>query len=62
MRVTRVQFYNLNAPDEHGRAFFNDRTEFDTTDEQELAELWWEFCKENGLIECIRRTVKEEET
>lgn len=27
-----------------------DETEFDTVDERELAELWWEFCKENNLI------------
>jgi len=27
-----------------------DETEFDTHDEKELAELWWEFCKENNLI------------
>jgi len=27
-----------------------DETEFDTWGEHKLAELWWEFCKENKLI------------
>lgn len=26
------------------------QTQFDTHDEKELAELWWEFCKENDII------------
>ncbi len=36
----------------------NDETEFDTTREEDLAELWWIFCKENDLID-VRRCVIE---
>lgn len=38
-----------------------DETEFDTWDEEELAQLWWEFCKENGLIYVTKREIEEEE-
>ena len=41
--VTNIQFFN---PDNG----FTDETQFDTQDEKDLAELWWEFCKENGFI------------
>ena len=54
MMVTRIQFTN---PERLG-VLHNDETEFDTTDEHELAELWWEFCKENGLIDVSKH--KEE--
>lgn len=37
-----------------------DETEFDTWDEAELAEIWWEYCKENNLI-CIEKKEIEEE-
>ena len=30
--------------------FMNDETQFDTTDEKELAQLWWQFCKENKIV------------
>ena len=40
--VTNIQFTNADGMD--------DETQFDTQDEKELAELWWEFCKENKLI------------
>lgn len=38
----------LFAPDPGG---FADQTQFDTTDRKELAELWFDFCLENKLIE-----------
>ena len=41
--VTNIQFFN---PDNG----FTDETQFDTQDEKDLAELWWEFCKENAFI------------
>lgn len=25
-------------------------TQFETTDEQELKNLWWDFCKDEGII------------
>ena len=44
MKVTRIGFFgDQNYAD-------MDETEFDTQDENELAQLWWEFCKENDLI------------
>ena len=36
-------------------------TQFDTTDEDELAHLWWEFCKENHLIEVESREAEDYE-
>lgn len=53
--VSRVQFTNP----ERLKVLHNDETEFDTTDERELAELWWEFCKENGLIDVSQHIVRE---
>lgn len=44
MDTTIIYWENMNLP------FGPDETEFDTHDEEELAELWWEFCKENNLI------------
>ena len=44
--VTNIQFTNISG--------MEDETQFDTQDEHELAELWWEFCKEEGLIEVIK--------
>ena len=41
--VANIEFLN---PDNG----LTDETQFDTWDERELADLWWEFCKENGLI------------
>lgn len=51
---TRIRFMNAEKAD----MLLNDETEFDTTDERELAELWWEFCQENGLIE-VRKTFED---
>lgn len=42
IEVTNIQFV-----DHEGR---DDETQFDTQDEKELAELWWDFCKENDLV------------
>jgi len=53
--VSRVQFMNAEKAD----MLLNDETEFDTTDERELADLWWEFCKENGLIDVSQHVVRE---
>lgn len=36
-----------------------DETEFDTWDEDELARLWYEYCKENELI-CVKKKEIEE--
>ena len=41
--VTNIGFTNLVTLEE-------DETQFDTQDEKELALLWWEFCKDEGLI------------
>ena len=41
MTGTNIYFNN------EGRS---DVTQFDVTDETELALCWWEFCKENKLI------------
>lgn len=38
MKVTRIRFNG------------NDETEFDTVDKNELAILWYDFCKENKYI------------
>lgn len=46
MDVTRIGFYNNGREDE---------TEFDTIDEQEIAELWYEFCKEEGIIAYVEQ-------
>lgn len=43
--VTNIYFIN---PDDG----MDDATQFDTQDEKELAQLWWEFCKENKIIDC----------
>ena len=29
---------------------YEDETQFDTTDKKELAELWFQFCKDEGNI------------
>lgn len=31
-----------------------DETQFDTHNEHDLAELWWEFCKDNNLITVVK--------
>lgn len=43
MIATNIYFTNLETLEE-------DSTQFDTTDRKELAELWWDFCIENGII------------
>lgn len=42
--VTNIGFFNPDTNRE-------DETQFDTQDEKELALLWWEFCKDEGLID-----------
>ena len=49
IEATNVGFFNPDLADVFGNEV-NDVTQFDTHDEDELAELWWEFCKENNLI------------
>ena len=44
--VTNITFINR-----HGRY---DETQFDTQDEHELAELWWNFCNEEALIDVVK--------
>ena len=55
-KVTDISFYN-----DIDNLHFNDETEFDTWDEKELAELWWDFCKENNLITIIKKEIEEED-
>jgi len=50
--VTRIEFVMPAAG-----LMFNDETEFDTWSEEELAQLWWEFCKENELISVFKERV-----
>lgn len=38
-----------------------DETQFDTQNEMELAQLWWMFCKENGMIECDFIQIEDED-
>jgi len=45
--ATNVGFFN---PDRASNGIHNDEVQFDTHDEDELAELWWNFCRENNLI------------
>ena len=42
--VTNIYFNNPDTMDGE------DVTQFDTQDEKDLAALWWEFCKDEGLI------------
>ena len=42
IQITNIQFINEDGKE--------DETQFDTHDEEELARLWWIFCKENKLI------------
>lgn len=45
--VTRIGFYDCTGAE--------DETEFDTVDDGELAELWYEFCRENDIITYIHK-------
>lgn len=38
-----------------------DETQFDTTDRTELAQLWWDFCIENHIIEIYTVNVLKED-
>ena len=42
MKATNIYFINEDGE--------RDATQFDTTDINELKEIWWDFCKENGII------------
>lgn len=48
--ITDIGFMNRSIPDE---------TVFDTHDETELALMWWDFCKENGIITYVEKRYKE---
>lgn len=43
MKVTNIEFIDFDGT--------TSETQFDTTDERELALLWWKFCREEGLID-----------
>ncbi len=45
MKVTQIGFINKEGKE--------DEVEFDTVDPVEVADLWLEFCCENGLIAYI---------
>ena len=38
----------------------DDETQFDIQNDTELALLWWDFCKENGLISVTKGKVDYE--
>lgn len=42
IKATNILFTNPDG--------FDDEVQFDTHDENDLAELWWQFCKTEGLI------------
>ena len=46
IKATNIQFVNPEGN--------VDETQFDTHDEHDLAELWWQFCKENNFITVIK--------
>ena len=48
-KVTTIVFVNENGD--------VDETQFDTQNKAELAEIWWDFCKENNII---IETIEEE--
>ena len=52
MKTVRIKFVNpmYKIPDD-GQNWFNDETEYDVEDDGELAVLFMDFLKENGLIE-----------
>ena len=54
MSVTNIEFVN-----EDGNL---DETQFDTQDEKELAELWWDFCKENNIIVSVNKGIADYES
>lgn len=33
--------------------------QFDSHDEKELAELWWEYCKDEGIIQSLTKGITE---
>jgi hypothetical protein len=39
--------YNIGFINPEGK---EDETQFDAFLKEELTELWWDFCKENGII------------
>lgn len=43
IKGTNIGFMNPDTQKE-------DETQFDTTDEKELAQLWWDFCKDEQII------------
>ena len=61
MKTVRIKFVNpmYNVPDD-GQNWFNDETEYDVEDDGELAVLFMDFLKENGLVE-IEEDEEEED-
>lgn len=53
--ATQIGFWNTE-----GREAYSDETEFNTTDENELAKLWWDFCMEEGIIDYTREVEAKE--
>lgn len=45
MKATKINFMSRGSVD------FDDSTQFDTIDDDELAQLWFQFSSENGLID-----------
>lgn len=53
MKGTNIGFKNDDLP-------FDDVVQFDTTNRTELAELWFDFCKEEGIITYVEEVEVEE--
>ena len=56
-KVTDIEYFDPCVPSYSGWS----ETEFDTWDEKELAELWWNFCLEEGLISIDKKEIEEDD-
>ncbi len=54
---TNIYFINPLSP-----ANGEDSTQFDTQDDKELAELWFQFCKDEGIITEVYKGIADYET
>jgi hypothetical protein len=53
IKVTDIGFFNRDGEE--------DETEFDTWDQSELADCWFDFCFENGIIAYVVSKEVEED-
>jgi len=54
MMGTNIGFLNMDGREA------NDEVQFDTTDKNELAMLWFEFCKDEGIITYVEEVEVDE--